>query len=409
MLDSLKNSNELNISDETKVTVKNITDKFGRKRTVANKEKATSKAKDVKNVNSTGNKLIPLKQGNEFLDMLMKIYGFMKKTHDQDILRLQKENNFREEKDFEAALRHKKLMDALTALRSNLGGTTSTIIPTPAPIGFPPVITRPPVSTTRGRVIGAPSAGKPSAARVIEKGTPTERRAEAKTKSATKMGSISKRSFERNLTKAETEVTEKVFGKKLFAKFGARLFGIINPLVFGWDVYEAMKWARSSGLPEELSKGAGKDAQNAFRNLVIQIDPTKAGITQDQAAAALESGSERDIFALGGRELLERIANPATTLTAPQNQPEVIQEVESAPQTSIPLPVVPAGERLNRAQVENNNARIEVASQPSVSTINNVVATPSKTNNVLPAVAVPSVRNSENTFRDMIYYSTRVV
>jgi hypothetical protein len=111
----------------------------------------------------------------------------------------------------------------------------------------------------------------------------------------------------RDLSKEETEVLKKTFGAKMFAKFGARLLAVINPIALGIDAYTAFEYARESGLGEELSKNAGKDAQKAYRNLVTQIDPVKAGIKPEAAQTALESGSEHDIKALGGRIALEEI------------------------------------------------------------------------------------------------------
>ena len=110
-------------------------------------------------------------------------------------------------------------------------------------------------------------------------------------------------------------------------------------------------------------------------------------------------------------------------LTTPTNTPKAqlaapsISSVESvtpttpnSTTTSIPMAASTPAERFIKAQAENNSVKLNDSIQPSISTINNVVAgSAGKTNSVIPSLVVPSVRNTDNTFQDMIYYSTRVV
>jgi hypothetical protein len=66
-----------------------------------------------------------------------------------------------------------------------------------------------------------------------------------------------------------------------------------------------------NSIGEGLTK-AGKTAEQAFKeNVAPVIDPVRAGVTKEQAQAALESGSPRDIEKLGGRNALMKLAGNA--------------------------------------------------------------------------------------------------
>jgi len=76
--------------------------------------------------------------------------------------------------------------------------------------------------------------------------------------------------------------------------------------------YDASEFLDETGYGDKMNQGAGKDAEKAFReNVAPTIDPAKAGVTKDQATAALENGSPRDIEKLGGRDALMKIAGLA--------------------------------------------------------------------------------------------------
>lgn len=405
-----------NISDDTKATARGFTEKFGsrKKDKQNNKEKATNKAKDINSVYSTANKLVPLKQGNEFLDILMKVYGFMKKTHDNDILRLQKQNNYREEKDFEDAIRHKKLMDALAALQFNLGSTTTTIDSTG---GFePPYIPRffdrkPGTGGSNRAPKGA--GGKESKQKGNSKKIIQYRNAKGQIQKAPTATKISK-----TLTGA----------KKLLGNLkGIPLLSII-PAGFTMitNIEQAVKDNEEGNIDDkELKKIIVKEIAAALAGIggaeigavmgsafgpIGAIGGGIIGFTLGQYVGA-EAAEKLFDYYTGDKAVNVSEVKPKATLTTPVNKVKEIEpEPASIPQTkSIPVSVTPTGDRFNRAQSENNTVKIDGDSQPSVSTINNVIANSGRTNTVMPSVAVPSVRNSETTFQDMIYYSTRVV
>ena len=406
-----------NINDDTKATARGFAEKFGsrKKDKQNNKEKATNKAKDINSVYSTANKLVPLKQGNEFLDILMKVYGFMKKTHDNDILRLQKQNNYREEKDFEDAIRHKKLMDALAALQFNLGSTTTTIDSTG---GFePPYIPRffdrkPGKGGSNRAPKGA--GGKESKQKGNGKKIIQYRNAKGQIQKAPTATKISK-----TLTGA----------KKLLGNL--KSIPLLSTLYAGFDmiqnIEQAIKDNEEGNIDDkELKKIIVKEIAAALAGIggaqigaaigAVVGGPIGAalggigGFTAGQYAGAEIAGKVFDYYTGDKVDNVPEV-KPKATLTTPVNKVKQTEtEPVSIPQTkSIPVSVTPTGDRFNRAQSENNTVKIDGDSQPSVSTINNVIANSGRTNTVMPSVAVPSVRNSETTFQDMIYYSTRVV
>ena len=83
-------------------------------------------------------------------------------------------------------------------------------------------------------------------------------------------------------------------------------------------------------------------------------------------------------------------------------------------ETASPAPAAAApspSEQLNNVVAENNDAKIsEATAPPAVNTINNTIASGNKPQiKNAPKLDLPSVRNQEETFRRMIFYSTRVV
>jgi hypothetical protein len=67
----------------------------------------------------TSSKIEPIDEGDGLVDMLAKIYGFMKQTNTDKIKRLEKENNFKEEQDFELLKKHEELINAIKKLRQS--------------------------------------------------------------------------------------------------------------------------------------------------------------------------------------------------------------------------------------------------------------------------------------------------
>ena len=104
----------------------------------------------------------------------------------------------------------------------------------------------------------------------------------------------------------------------------------------------------------------------------------------------------------------------ATDYTTLQRSTTIYTILKRITPTASPAPAAAAptpSQQLNNVVAENNDAKIsEATAPPSVNTINNTVASGSKKEiKNAPKLELPSVRNQEETFRRMIYYSTRVV
>lgn len=74
---------------------------------------------------NTASKIGPVDESSEMSDVLFKIYDFLKKSTEAKIKNREKENNFKEEKEYERKRRHKELMDVLRGIQP---GTTATKI-----------------------------------------------------------------------------------------------------------------------------------------------------------------------------------------------------------------------------------------------------------------------------------------
>jgi hypothetical protein len=103
--------------------------------------------------------------------------------------------------------------------------------------------------------------------------------------------------------------------------------------------YEASEYLKETNYGDKMAEGAGKDAQKAFKeNVAPTIDPIKAGVSKDEAIAALENGSTRDIEKLGGVEDLRKIAGlpplEATQDTAPVVEQASLRKYDYIPETS---------------------------------------------------------------------------
>jgi len=80
---------------------------------------------------STASKITPIEGGDGDVsginEQLLKIYGYLKKSNDQEIKRREKENNFKEEIEYEKERRHKEFIDALKKFKG-VKQTTATNI-----------------------------------------------------------------------------------------------------------------------------------------------------------------------------------------------------------------------------------------------------------------------------------------
>jgi hypothetical protein len=90
---------------------------------------------------------------------------------------------------------------------------------------------------------------------------------------------------------------------KVVAPFLRGAARVAGPVGMGMNIYDASQYAHESNLGPRLAQGQGRQAQQAFRNRNQAYGP----IAPDQAQAVMQSGSERDIAAFGGRDKLSEM------------------------------------------------------------------------------------------------------
>jgi hypothetical protein len=83
---------------------------------------------------------------------------------------------------------------------------------------------------------------------------------------------------------------------------------VLGPVGMAADVYQAQQFAEESQLGPRLAQGQGQTAPNAFRSMNVPYGQGFTNtMTPDQASAVLQSGSDRDIQAFGGRDYLSEL------------------------------------------------------------------------------------------------------
>jgi hypothetical protein len=83
---------------------------------------------------------------------------------------------------------------------------------------------------------------------------------------------------------------------------------VAGPAGLAYDAYQAQQFAEESQLGPRLATGEGAVAPQAFRNMNVPYGSDFINsMTADQAQAVLDSGSERDIVAFGGRDRISEL------------------------------------------------------------------------------------------------------
>ena len=333
----------------------------------------------LKDVGGTATKIDTLESENQTLDMLMKIYEFMKKSYEDKITQRQLENAFAEENQMEKERRHKELIAAITG----------------------------------------------------KKPMETKQTAEKAQESRTSFVDDALAAFG-GLALAKTAFTTLASVAKFFA-FNPVGLAIIGSVALGTLFYKLL--SDKSGYEDadsELNKGlaqaremgglAGVKDEAERRKKMPEYDRTMAEIMDFQQFQnegdklndkQLEGFANRGPGALEAvedykqqRETYEKISGiktPQPVTTAPSTAP-----APSAP-TAEPAAVesTPTGQALNSAQSQNLDLTIPESKSDPASVINNTSS--ASRNSVEETVTIPSVRNQEPTFANMILYSTRVV
>ena len=357
----------------------------------------TGTPRSAKEMGASSTRIDSLETGNEMVSLLMKIYEFMRTTNEEDKTRKQREANFKEEIEYERGLRHKALLEALSGLRP---GKTVTATKEKDDGGF------------GGIFAGLISFVKGLISTAID-------------------GIMS-------VINGITELIEKSLIKMLGQKLiWSMIIRSVPQLAMLWGIYESKKYLDKILYAERMKDEEGKSAQKAYKEK--QTDFSKLKLTQSEAKAILEQdpgiAKDRDIASFGGIERVQAIADgkPDPGGIIPESNEEIkrklkldeeIRKLKSTPiptsqaeaqdlengasQQPMPVPAVPASNVLNEKTKEMNDAKLTTPAPVATSQTTN-------TTNVIgdkkmaPIGPLPSVRNQEPTFANMILYSTRVV
>jgi hypothetical protein len=381
---------------------------FGGRSTTKKDVFFNGKAKVVKD-KDTASKIKPLQQGNDMLDMLMKIYQFMNKNFEADRLHREQQNNFKEEQQEENARRHKALLEAIQKLM-------------------------------KGEIVS---------------------------ETAEKVDETSGL-FDKLLDKLSKYLEDKLYQRLLdrFAKFSLLAdimgSGVAGPLIATYAallapwVMTAIEMQRIKENPDapefkdnpfamayrREAKSQGAAGAINTRKVIARTAGGGGYVpTPEEAQNILDNAtSESDLKAFGGKEKLQEIASQKKQVTpiptSPEKEqsagggaafvgpktgkrkstpvtqsPSVVPPTETKAPSAAPAAAEPSSNKLNTVTTENNNRKVEAATaSPSETTVNNVNTSTTQSQRPAPQrVKVPPVRNQEPTFQSMIIYSTRVV
>jgi len=349
----------------------------------ASKEKINfdGKAKVKKDGKDTASKIKPLKQGNELIDMLMKIYTFMNKNFEEDKLHREKIENFKEEAKIEAEKRHKALMLAIENLMKDQKGLkddTAEKVEDDTGMGIGGII-----NSILGAFGGLEMLGTIGAFLI----NPI---------TITLLGGLiaagGVTAWIASLIKADPQAALRGEGPA-----GAAVVGPGGAQYKSSDEEQADKAQQAKA--EQVDKKGLKKAS---------LEELEAKLQQEMdyghAKSPLVAELKKEIESRKSEQSAPASAPAAATpAAAPTATPA--QSAGAEPQTS-----TPPSSKLNAVQAENNNAKIDEATAPSVSTINNTTASANKNTTNNPGRAkIPPVRNLEESFQKMIVYSTRLV
>jgi len=359
----------------------------------------TGTPRSAKEVGASSTKIDSLETGNEMVSLLMKIYEFMRNTNEEDKTRKEKESNFKEEIEYERGLRHKALLEALSGLKP---GKTVTATKETDDGGFGGIFAGL-ISFIKGLIDSAIT----SVMNVI------------------------------NGIKQTLEKILSAFGPtafKLLTSIGR--FFLMNPigiaLATGLAAGEFLKFLIK--LQNEDQEKNPEKYKNTPLERAKREDTTKGvagqrnrreSVKQFRASEIKDALNAKPAFT--DEELVEMYGKPRaelqdfvdknpngvlkpfdTPIATPTSQAEAQDLENGASQQPMPVPAVPASNVLNEKTKEMNDANLpKPVMAPKSETINttNVIAD----KKIVPTGPLPSVRNQEPTFKNLILYSTKVV
>lgn len=373
--------------------------------------------KKAKEVGATATKIGALESDNEVLDVLAKIYGLLKTSNENDILRREKEGNLKEEQELEKEKRHKELIAAIT------GKKVTTAAPTAVKADDGSGL----LSTILGIVTGMIGAAIKGVMAVVS-GISTLIESIL---SAFNLGKF--------LGSPLTLLGR--LGAFLAGPVGLPLLAIGSLFAFGWFIKKSLE-AEPSYEAEQERKGldnaqkvgglAGVKDEMDFRKKLPEYDRTMADIKDYQfvrnegdplndtqlegfkkrgsgAAKAVEDyKSKRDEV----KEKLKQINQTAIPVTPPPETTEPAEKPTMSRQDAGPTLMNQMSDAVSKLNtVTSENLELNMPSTPeSVTTAqitNNMNV--NSTSEQRPKGPIPSVRNMEDSFQRMLLSSLRVV
>lgn len=384
--DDKKSTKTPKISSKTESTTLELTGKFGPGglmnslfggKNKDNNVAFSGKAKVVKNDKGTASKIQPLKQGNELIDMLMKIYSFMNKNYEEDKLHKELLENFKEEQKIEDDKRHQKLLKALQDLTKNINGT--------------------------------PSAEKED---LVDGGGDT----------------ISNLLSFFGLGKTSLLLLRTV-GALLINPVTLALLSAAAAGTVGYWMYNRIKEDPQAALEGKTGVGMAVAGLGSEGQLPSFEEEQKNKTLETKAAEVDKKGlknstlpeleAKKQLLVEYGKAKSPEVAELTKEIES-RKQTQPVAPTQSSPITTTPtaspepaasaVSVTPSSAKLDVVQSENNKAKMEELTSPSTSTINNVTAqSSSQKSQPYVRTKIPSVRNTEESYQKMIVYSTRVV
>lgn len=384
-----------------------------KKRNNNNEEKSTAKT-----VGETASKIMPLEQSDEMRDMLSKIYGFLKKSNENKIKLSEKQNNFKEENEFEREKRHKELLDAVKKIQIN--GDTATKIEEETNMSFVDIIggildafggakSALSLLTSIGRFFltnpfgAALLLGTATVGMLINDKNPeqTNKMLQNALNPAAEAQAVGE-------TIRDTTVIERRKQNLLEDRpRSKKSYNVFNPTK---DIELQQKYLEEIGFDENT--GLTKTEKDAgFTGLDEKGKPTKESATKIETTPA-----EQPATTVSNNQ---SPANTPSGTTSTSN--EVLPEV--APSTISPEKSLSSGEslviseglppeadRVNNIIKENLSVKLDESLSPGETVVvNNTSSSSGSVSQSAGKGSLPSVRNLEATYQRMIYDSTRIV
>ena len=391
-----------NVAEKTVNTVLELTGKFtlGFLKAVTGKGSATKeknlsfdgKAKVKKDGKDTASKIKPLKQGNELLDMLMKIYNFMNKSFEEDKLHREKLDNFKEEAKIEADKRHKALLAQIALLmKDQKGGESAEKVEQDTGLSISGIISS--IINAFGTIEMLTTVG----AFLINPITLTLL--------GTLIAAGGVTAWIASLIKQDPQAALRGEGPA-----GAAVVGPGGAQYGSYDQEQAdeVQADKAKAVDKKGLKSATVDELEA--KLQQEIDYGRAKSPEvAELRKEIESRKSEQTTPTNSAPTASPVSTTPATTTTPATQAPTSSSL-SPGESVVPAPSTPPSAKLNTVQSENNSAKVNAMTEPSSSTINNVsTAKVSNQYATKPKSKIPPVRNLEESFQKMITYSTRVV